>query len=95
MVVLENNTLIKKDSHKKSSQQRQKELLVFLIVSVNPSILCLSLHQYAAELKPMEWNIIFFFTSSISMNDFKLVRFDDKYLFIVLQITYFTGLPQR
>lgn len=54
MVVLENNTLIKKDSHKKSSQQRQKELLVFLIVSVNPSILCLSLHQYAAELKPME-----------------------------------------
>lgn len=37
---------------------------------------------------------ISFYVSSILMNDVKFVRFDDKYLFIVLQITYFTGLPK-
>lgn len=79
---------------------KKETFLVFLIASVAPAILWLSLHQYAAEPKPPEWKIICFLLvcfkvdiSSISMNDFKLVRFDDKYLFIVLQITYFTGLP--
>lgn len=51
-----------------------------------------SAHQHAAEPKADQVTERIP-ASSVWMNDFKLVRFDDKYLFIVLQITYFTGLP--
>lgn len=50
-------------------------------------------NQDAVQPKPVKKN---FFKKCIClslMKDVRLVQFDDKYFFIVLQITYFTGLP--